>query len=184
MAYSRRTCHKCGYRDIQPNMVQKTIKVNTGQSKASAGANTWAASILGDKKATAAVNRSLWGTSNRKYTRTKHVWECKSSCGSKQDISSAPKSRAPKLTAEEKKLQAIENQISAQDRIIEANARMAAANAKIAELDAERLANMTPGQHAMNSILDTLKLMLKLALWGLAGFFVLFLLFLFGIVGP
>ncbi|MDB9980589.1 hypothetical protein OAD61_00605 [bacterium] len=176
-------------------MVQKTIKVNTGQSKASAGANTWAASLLGDKKATAAVNRSLWGTSNRKYTRTKQVWECAGRCGSKQAASEpaqrAPVQRAPRLTAEEKKLQAIENQISAQDRIINANARIAAANAKkaeldaaIAELDANRLADMSPGERVINSILDTLKLMLKLALWGLAGFFVLFLLFLFGIVGP
>jgi len=183
MAYTRRTCHKCGYRDIQPNMVQKTVKVNTGQSKASAGANTWTASLLGDKKATAAVNRSLWGTSNRKYTRTKQVWECSGRCGSKQ-AASQPAQRAPRLTAEEKKLQAIENQISAQDRIIDANARIAIANAKIAELDAERLANMSPGERVINSILDTLKLMLKLALWGAAGVFVLFLLFLFGIVGP
>ena len=176
MAYTRRTCHKCGYRDIQPNMVQKTIKVDTGQSKASAGTNTWAASLLGDKKATAAVNRSLWGTSNRKYTRTKHVWECAGSCGSKK-VAAQPAQRAPKLTAEEKKLQAIEKQISAQDRI-------AAANARIAELDAERLANMTPGQLVLKSFFDTLKMLLKLAAWVAGGFFVLFLLFLFGIVGP
>ena len=176
MSYARHTCHKCGYRDIQPNMIQKTVKVNTGQSKASAGANTWAASLLGDKKATAAVNRSLWGTSNRKYTRTKQVWECSGRCGSKQ-AASQPVQRAPRLTAEEKKLQAIEKEISAQDRII-------AANARIAELDAERLANMSPGQYVINSILDTLKMILKLALWGMAGLFVLFLLFLFGIVGP
>lgn len=183
MAYTRRTCHKCGYRDIQPNMVEKTIKVNTGQSKASAGANTWAASLLGDKKATAAVNRSLWGTNNRKYTRTKQVWECSGSCGSNK-VASQPAQRAPKLTSEEKKLQAIEKEIAAQDRIIEANARIAAANAKIAELDAERLANMTPGQLVAKSFFDTLRMLLKLALWTAGGFFVLFLLFLFGIVGP
>lgn len=81
MAYTKRTCHKCGLRDIQPNMVQKTIKVESGQSKASAGANTWAASFLGDKSATKAVNKSLWGTSNRKYTRNKQVWECGNGCG-------------------------------------------------------------------------------------------------------
>ena len=66
-----------------------------------------------------------------------------------------PAQRAPKLTAEEKKLQAIEKQISAQDRI-------AAANARIAELDAERLANMTPGQLVLKSFFDTLKMLLKL----------------------
>ena len=175
MAYTRRTCHKCGYRDIQPNMVQKTVKVNTGQSKASAGANTWAASLLGDKKATAAVNRSLWGTSNRKYTRTKQVWECRGKCGAGK-VTTIVKT-TPKLSKEEKQLLSLENQIDAESRL-------AIANAKLAELEAERLANMTPGQHIIHSILDGLKLILKLALWGLVGFFVLFLLFLFGIVGP
>lgn len=81
MTYTNRTCHKCGYRDIQPNMVQETIKVASGQSKAGAGANTWAAAMLGDKSATKAVNKAIWGTGTRNYTRNKQVWSCGNGVG-------------------------------------------------------------------------------------------------------
>jgi len=61
-------------------MVQKTIKVASGQSKAGAGASTLAASMLGDKSATKAVNKAIWGTATRNYTRNKQVWECRNGC--------------------------------------------------------------------------------------------------------
>ena len=76
MAYTKRTCHKCGFRSEQPNMVQETIKVKSGQSKAGAGKNTVAAALLGDKSANKAVNKAIWGTATRNYTRNKQVWSC------------------------------------------------------------------------------------------------------------
>jgi hypothetical protein len=57
-------------------MVQETIKVKSGQSKAGAGKNTVAAALLGDKSANKAVNKAIWGTATRNYTRNKQVWSC------------------------------------------------------------------------------------------------------------
>ena len=86
MSYSKRTCTVCGFRDIQPNMTQKTVKSKSGQSKAGAGLNTWAGYLLGDKSSVKAVNRTIWGTNTRNYTRNKQVWVCnRSECSGSGD---------------------------------------------------------------------------------------------------
>lgn len=76
MSYTKRTCTVCGFRDIQPNMTQKTVKAKSGQSKAGAGMNTWAGYLIGDKASVKAVNKTIWGTNTRNYTRNKQVWVC------------------------------------------------------------------------------------------------------------
>ena len=82
MSYTKRTCHKCGFRDIQPNMVQRTISVDTGSSRASFDKKAFfAATFLGDKKAGRQVHKSVFANNKRKYTRDKTVFECRSCAG-------------------------------------------------------------------------------------------------------
>ena len=79
MAYTKRTCHKCGFRNDQPNMVKKTMKVASGQSKSSPSRLAILKGALGDKAANKAVDRSYYA-SVRNYSRNKQVWMCRNGC--------------------------------------------------------------------------------------------------------
>ncbi len=88
--YTKRTCHECGKRDIQPNMRQKTISLVTGSSSQQIGSNTWLGVLAGDKSSGRAVRNAIFGSNSRKYTRNKTVWVCKS-CKTSTPPPSKPK---------------------------------------------------------------------------------------------
>jgi len=74
--YTRRTCHYCGYRDIQPNMTQISINYRSGSSNAGVTFGTLLGAALDDKKSKRQVNNWFWGNSKRQYRRTRKVWVC------------------------------------------------------------------------------------------------------------
>ena len=159
MAYTKRTCHKCGYRDIQPNMRSKTIEVETGSSKDDGSwATYFAATFANDKAAQRRLNRTTWANNKRKYTRKKQVWECKSNCGNKSDASTTSKPpRKKTLTKEEKELAKIEKQIETVEKEISNEARLFEAKARIKELELLERQNMTFIDHIFLFIKDSIK---------------------------
>lgn len=78
MAYTKRTCHKCGFRGDQPNMQSVTIEYNSGSSEAALSKRSVAASLFGNDKGANQVINWATGSSKRQYKRTKKTWECAS----------------------------------------------------------------------------------------------------------
>lgn len=75
-AYSKKTCHKCGIRLPQPDMIAKTIQVETGNSRKTLSTSEFIFAALGNKKARRAVGRTFTSPNKRRYVRNKDVWEC------------------------------------------------------------------------------------------------------------
>lgn len=74
--YSKKTCHKCGIRLPQPDMITKTIQVQTGNSRKTLSGSELIFAALGNKKAQKAVGRTFTSPNKRRYVRNKDVWEC------------------------------------------------------------------------------------------------------------
>ena len=83
MSYTKRTCVRCGYRDIQPNMKQITESYTSGYSQKAISNRSIVGAFLGDPRAQRQNADWLLGNTKRKYTRNRRVWVCKSNCGSK-----------------------------------------------------------------------------------------------------
>lgn len=86
MAYTRRTCSKCGYRDIQPNMRKRTVTYQSGSSESGVSKRTWLGVFFGDNASARAVKRNWFNSSKRKYYRNRNVWMCKK-CAGNEDAS-------------------------------------------------------------------------------------------------
>ena len=86
MTYTRRTCSKCGYRDIQPNMRKRTVTYESGSSESGVSKRTWLGVFFGDNASARAVKRNWFNSSKRKYYRNRNVWMCKK-CAGKEDES-------------------------------------------------------------------------------------------------
>ena len=83
MAYSKRTCEKCGYRSIQPNMKQIEIEYNSGSSHAGMSKRALGFALLGEKKANNQLGNWMSGNTKRNYMRKRKVWVCDTvGCGS------------------------------------------------------------------------------------------------------
>jgi hypothetical protein len=78
MSYTKRTCHSCGYRDIQPNMVQREIQYKSGSSKRGIGGREVLGTLIGNEKSEKAIQNWMSTSSKRNYTRTRKVWMCPS----------------------------------------------------------------------------------------------------------
>ena len=76
MAYTKRTCHSCGIRDIQPNMVRTVIQVETGSSNTGMNKRTVVGALLGSKQSSNQLGKYLLAPSKRVYKRNKTVWQC------------------------------------------------------------------------------------------------------------
>lgn len=77
MAYTKRACHFCGYRDIQPNMKKVPTKVKSGSSEAGISKRSVAtAMLLNSKEAQRQNTNWLTGNTKRQYYRTREVWSC------------------------------------------------------------------------------------------------------------
>jgi hypothetical protein len=87
--YTRRTCAACGARDIQPNMVQKEIRVRTGRSDTGLSFGVVAGSLLGNQKSQKKFGQRVFANNRRNYTRIKKVWVCEECVDDvKSDVSS------------------------------------------------------------------------------------------------
>jgi hypothetical protein len=76
MAYSKRTCHYCGFRDIQPNMTQQEIQYKSGSSNTGLSKRTVAGALLGNEKSAKQVGKYLMHPNKRTYKRRRKVWVC------------------------------------------------------------------------------------------------------------
>ena len=76
MPYTKRTCHECGRRDIQPNMIRATREIKVGRSRTGATIWTWVSAALGHKPSQRALKRFLFNSSQRTYFREKQIWIC------------------------------------------------------------------------------------------------------------
>lgn len=83
MSYSRRTCHKCGYKDIQPNMKQIEVEYQSGTSQKAISTGAVVGHLLGDKRSSRQIGDAIFGTSKRKYKRNRKVWVCADGCREK-----------------------------------------------------------------------------------------------------
>ena len=123
MAYTRRTCHECGFRDIQPNMQQKTVQVTAGKSKSSVSLATFVGAAFGHKKSGRAIGNSILNSDQRTYTRTKTIYLCDNCSG----VAAARNARLAKERAQQEKTEAAEKkkQERAAQRAIEKQERAA-----------------------------------------------------------
>ncbi|NDV52630.1 hypothetical protein [Salipiger sp. PrR003] len=85
MAYVKRTCSNCGFKDIQPNMVQKTFMRNVGSSQASMNGATVLGAMLGNKSSTRRVQSVLFNNGQRTHRRKTTAWFC-SDCAKKVTV--------------------------------------------------------------------------------------------------
>lgn len=76
MSFTKRTCHKCGYRDIQPRMTQKKVEIDVGSSSPGMSTRAIIGSTLGAKKSSNQVSNWLTGSGKRNYKRNRIVWLC------------------------------------------------------------------------------------------------------------
>ncbi len=77
MKYATRTCHECGVKNPQPQMVRREIEVVTGSSQRKTTAGQWAQLAMGDEKAAKAIrNNIISGGNKRVYKRKRQVWYC------------------------------------------------------------------------------------------------------------
>lgn len=85
MSYTKRTCHSCGYRDIQPNMVQVEIEYVSGTSNTGITKRTVFGSILGAKNSSRQLGKWLLSPTKRVYKRRKKVWSCTTCAKTRSD---------------------------------------------------------------------------------------------------
>jgi hypothetical protein len=91
MSYSKRTCHKCGVRKVQPNMRQEEIEYISGSSQA--GLSTRAvigATVFGSKSSARQIGNWISGNTKRQYKRRRLVWVCADSCSSNLAAAEVP----------------------------------------------------------------------------------------------
>ena len=74
--YATRTCVNCGIRKIQPQMHQKSIYVETGQSKPRFNSGIIVGSMLDDARSKRSLNKAIFGSGSRTYKRKRLVWLC------------------------------------------------------------------------------------------------------------
>lgn len=177
MAYTKRTCHNCGYRDIQPNMRQVEIKYKSGSSSAGLSNRAVISSIFGSDSGAKQVQNWATGKSKRNYHRTRKVWECAGGCGKQRITSTSTNHKAPKLTKEEKQLAALEKQLNAEERLAIANAKLAALKVETDLMKAEEYANMSTWGKVAYGAIESLKQLLYSLLWGAVIFTGVFIMY-------
>lgn len=109
--YSKKTCHKCGIRLPQPDMIMKTIQVQTGNSRKTLSGSELVFAALGNKKAQKAVGRTFTSPNKRRYVRNKDVWECYKCAGVE--------------TPEEKRIRLERERIAKENEVKERSIRLA-----------------------------------------------------------
>lgn len=80
MKYATRTCHECGCKRPQPDMLRQTIEVETGYTQRSLS-TTEVLFTPFSKNAQKSVTRRFTSPNKRKHIRNKEVWMCYSCAG-------------------------------------------------------------------------------------------------------
>lgn len=81
MTYAQRTCHKCGFRNSQPNMRQEEIEYVSGSSQAALSSRAIIGStIFGSDSSAKQINNWISGKGKRQYKRKRLVWVCANGC--------------------------------------------------------------------------------------------------------
>ncbi len=107
MAYAKKTCNLCGWRDIQPRMVKKHKTVQVAQGKRGLSKREVAFALMGSKTAQRSVTRWATAPNKRVYSTKRLVWMCEDCSGSKSDYTikleneAREKARAEELAIEE-----------------------------------------------------------------------------------
>ena len=122
--YSKKTCHKCGIRLSQPDMIAKTIQVETGNSRKTLSGSELFFAVLGNEKAKKAVWRTFTSQNKRRYLRNKDVWECYKCAGVE--------------TPEEKRIRIENEKIAKENELKERSIRLAQQQAARQKQIAER----------------------------------------------
>ncbi len=74
--HATRTCHFCGIRAPQPEMIRDEIYAESGQSKSSITGATIIGAAAGSRSAKRALERTVFGAGNRTYLRKREIWRC------------------------------------------------------------------------------------------------------------
>lgn len=80
MTYAKRTCTKCGFRDIQPNMKQIEVEYESGSSQAGLSTRAVVGTIFGSEGSAKQVNNWISGNTKRQYKRKRNIWVCSNGC--------------------------------------------------------------------------------------------------------
>jgi len=80
MKYATRTCHECGCKRPQPDMLRQTIEAETGYTQRSLS-TTEVLFTPFSKNAQKSVTRRFTSPNKRKHIRNKEVWMCYSCAG-------------------------------------------------------------------------------------------------------
>jgi hypothetical protein len=74
--YAVRTCHVCGIKKPQPQMVRKEMSVEKGNSKKTMDSGTVVGLLLGEKKSQRTYQNLLFSNPKRTYTSKRTYWFC------------------------------------------------------------------------------------------------------------
>jgi ribosomal protein L18 len=76
MSYKKRTCEKCGWTDIQPNMYRRKIQKKVGHGSDSTTTMHILGWLFGNKTSTKKLTKNIFGNNKRSYTSYRQVWYC------------------------------------------------------------------------------------------------------------
>lgn len=96
MKYATRTCHECGCKRPQPDMLRQKIEVETGYTQRSLSATEILFTPF-SKNAQKSVSRRFTSPNKRKHIRNKEVWMCYSCAGVETDSEKAAREAAEKI---------------------------------------------------------------------------------------
>ena len=94
MAYAKKTCNICGWRDIQPRMVKKAKKVQIATSKRGLSGREVLGGLFGSKESVKSIRNWLYAPKKRVYDRKQVVWMCEKCTGAKTDYTIALEAEA------------------------------------------------------------------------------------------
>jgi hypothetical protein len=100
MAYTNRTCNKCGFKNSQPNMRQEEIEYVSGTSQAGLSTRAVVGGILGSDKSAKQVTNWASGNTKRQYKRKRLVWVCANGCNNTQKVSKQVSQQVSKYVPE------------------------------------------------------------------------------------
>jgi hypothetical protein len=83
--YAKKSCHDCGVKDIQPNMIRREIYLPGGTSKSQLDVGTWVGAAAGYKPSIKRVVNVFLVNNKRGYKRKRNVWLCKE-CAKKRPV--------------------------------------------------------------------------------------------------
>lgn len=118
-SYSKKTCYKCGIRLPQPEMLTKTVQVQTGNSRKTLSGTEVAFAVLGNKKAKSAVKRTFTSPNKRRYVRNKEVWECYKCAGVETPEDKEARLENQRILNEQLRLETEQNELRRKQQVIQ-----------------------------------------------------------------